>query len=91
MSDANIAVLGSEGAYTSFAVGSQVIRFRAPKNLQGYIAVREWDHGYLVVDACYEGESAPVEEYIDLIPILENLYFDADAFLAPVEGVRIDE
>lgn len=91
VTEPHVATLGSEGAYTSFAVGSQVIRFRTPKRLQCYTAVREWDNGYLVVDARYEGDSAPVEEYIDLNPILENLYIDADAFLASVEEVRIDE
>ena len=30
------------------------------------------------------------EEYIDLIPILENLYFDPDEFLSPIKKVRID-
>jgi len=29
------------------------------------------------------------EEYIDLIPILENLYFDADEFLKPIKEVGI--
>lgn len=30
-----------------------------------------------------------VEEYIDLIPILQNLYFDVESFLKPIEGVCI--
>ena len=30
------------------------------------------------------------EEYIDLIPILQNLYYDVDEFLAPIKAVRID-
>ena len=29
------------------------------------------------------------EEYIDLVPILEKLYFDAEAFLAPIKKVRV--
>lgn len=29
------------------------------------------------------------EEYIDLVPILENLYFDSEAFLAPIKKVRL--
>ena len=37
----------------------------------------------------YEG-CEEEEEYIDLVPILENLYFDADKFLAPIEKVRIE-
>ena len=30
------------------------------------------------------------EEYIDLIPILENLYFDSKVFLAPIEKVKVE-
>lgn len=37
----------------------------------------------------YEGNIMPEEEYIDLIPILENLYFDVDEFLKPIKEVRI--
>ena len=29
------------------------------------------------------------EEYIDLVPILENLYIDSDEFLKQIEKVRI--
>ena len=29
------------------------------------------------------------EEYIDLVPILQKQYFDADEFLRPIERVRI--
>ena len=31
-----------------------------------------------------------IEEYIDLIPILENLYYNADEFLRPIKEVKID-
>ena len=31
-----------------------------------------------------------MEEYIDLIPILQNLYYDVDEFLNPIKEVRID-
>ena len=39
--------------------------------------------------AKYTHEDKEEEEYIDLIPILENLYFDVDEFLAPIEEVRL--
>ena len=32
-----------------------------------------------------------VEEYIDLVPILERLYYDVDEFLKPIKGVKIDD
>ena len=31
------------------------------------------------------------EDYIDLLPILENLYIDADEFLNPIKEVEIRE
>ena len=31
-----------------------------------------------------------VEQYIDLVPILQNLYYDVDEFLTPVKEVQID-
>ena len=42
-----------------------------------------------MVNAEYDGCSEPVEEYIDLVPILSNLCFDVDEFLAPIRGVTI--
>ena len=83
------AVLSCDGSYTSFSFGRHDIRFRTPKNLVRYVDVREWDKGYLVVNAEYDGCPEPVEEYIDLVPILRNLYFDVDEFLAPIEGMTI--
>lgn len=82
------AILSSKGAYTIFAAGKHVIRFRTSPQLERYTAVKEWDHGYLVVNAKYKNLPEE-EEYIDLVPILENLYFDADKFLAPIKGVEI--
>jgi hypothetical protein len=31
-----------------------------------------------------------VEEYIDLLPILQNLYYDVDDFLNQIKEVRIE-
>ena len=39
--------------------------------------------------AKYEG-CKEEEEYIDLVPILQNLYFDVDDFLKPIKKVRIE-
>ena len=83
------AILGNEPNYTVFRVGNTVIRFRAPYSLERYTEVKKWDHGYLVVMAKYKQNDKLEEEYIDLIPILKNLYFDPDAFLAPIKEVRI--
>lgn len=83
------AVLSCDGPYTSFSFGGHEIRFRTPKTLVRYVDVREWDKGYLVVNAEYDGCPDPVEEFIDLVPILRNLYFDVDEFLAPIEEVAV--
>ncbi len=83
------AVLTSDQRYTIFKYGDYVIRFKAPYSLEKYVQVKEWDHGYLVVMAKYRHNEMPEEEYIDLIPILEALYIDANLFLKPIQKVRI--
>lgn len=84
------AVLSSEGNFTVFRYGKHTIRFKAPYSLERYSSVKEWDRGYLVVMAKYSHNAQDEEEYIDLVPILEKLYFDADEFLAPIKEVRIE-
>ena len=54
-----------------------------------YTDIKECDNGYLVVMADYEG-IGNVEEYIDLLPILQNLYINPQDFLKPIKSVRID-
>ena len=83
------ATLSNEKNYTVFRFGNHVIRFAAPYSLEHYTEVKEWDNGYLVVMAKYKQNAEPEEEYIDLVPILQNLYFDADKFLEPIKGVKV--
>lgn len=85
----NEAVLSSDRTYTSFRFNGHNIRFRTSPRLERYTRIVEWDNGYIVVMAKYEG-CGEEEEYIDLIPILENLYFDPDEFLNPIQKVRIE-
>ena len=85
-----IASLSNKGKYTCFAVGSTKIRFRTSDRLIRYEKVKQWDDGYLVVDAHYR-HLGTVEEYIDLIPILEDLLMEPKAFLASVKEVRIHD
>lgn len=89
MGTENQALLSSQDGFTVFRFGKYTIRFRAPYSLERYTEVREWDNGYLVVMAKYAHNAKPEEEYIDLVPILKNLFFDAAAFLAPIKGVRV--
>lgn len=74
---------------TSFRFGKMNIRFRTPKRLKRYTEVKEWDNGYIVVMADYE-DLGITEEYIDLQPILENLYINPENFLKPIKSVRIE-
>ena len=77
--------MSSENNFTVFRFDGHIIRFRAPYSLERYTKVKEWDQGYLVVMAKYRHMDKEEEEYIDLVPVLENLYFDPKAFLAPIK------
>ena len=85
----NQAILSSRDGFTIFQFGEHTIRFRAPYSLEHYATVKEWDNGYIVVMAKYAHNPYPEEEYIDLVPILKNLYFDVADFLSPINGVVI--
>lgn len=85
----NYATLRNSGEYTIFQFNNHIIRFVTSSKLERYTKVVEWDHGYLVVMAKYKNLD-DVEEYIDLIPILENLYYDTESFLEPIKEVRIE-
>lgn len=82
------AILSSVGEYTTFTYGGRTLTFMTSKDLDRYTEIKEWDNGYIVVVAKYKSKGED-EDYIDLIPILENLYMDADAFLKPIKGVEI--
>ena len=49
------AFLSNDGDMTSFRYGNSNIRFRTPKRLKRFTEVKEWDNGYIVVMADYEG------------------------------------
>ncbi len=84
------ATLGNQGNYTIFHFRDDTIRFRTSARLERYTSVVEWDHGYLVVMAKYQN-IGEVEEYIDLVPILDHLNYDVHQFLAPIKEVRIEK
>ncbi|WP_297041618.1 hypothetical protein [uncultured Dialister sp.] len=84
------ATLGNEKNYTIFKYGPYTIRFKAPYSLEKYTAIKEWDHGYLVVMAKYNHNPQPEEEYIDLLPILQDLYISPEKFLQNIKEVRLE-
>ena len=83
------AVLSKENNFIIFSYGNRIIRFKAPYSLEKFTSVQEWDSGYLVVMAKYVHNEKSEEEYIDLIPILENLYISPQEFLKPIKEVKI--
>lgn len=84
------AVLGKENNFIIFKYGNRIIRFKAPYSLERFTSVQEWDAGYLVVMAKYAHNEKSEEEYIDLVPILENLYISPQEFLKPIKEVKIE-
>lgn len=89
MADNGLAILSSSGGFTVFSYGGHIIRFRSSPYLERYTRVKEWDNGYLVTMAKYSTLPEEEEEYIDLTPVLENLYFEPEEFLRPIKEVRI--
>ena len=84
------ATLSNKGDFTVFRYGDREIRFKAPYSLEKYTEIKSWEDGYLVVMAKYAHNEAPEEEYIDIVPILEELYIDPDKFLKPIKQIRIE-
>ena len=82
--------MSNKGDMTSFIFGNYNIRFRTSSRLKRYTDVKEWDNGYIVVMADYDGIGI-TEEYIDLIPILKNLYINPSLFLNPIQTVKIKQ
>ena len=89
MHDSNCALLSSHGAYTTFSFRGTTLTFLTSQDLDRYLKVLTWDHGYLVVLAKYRHNAEPEEEYIDLKPILDGLYIDSASFLEPIKSVRV--
>ena len=84
------AVLSKDKDFIIFKYGNRIIRFKAPYSLEYFTAVKEWEDGYLVVLAKYAHNSESEEEYIDLVPILENPYISPQEFLKPIKEVKLE-
>lgn len=87
--DIEKAYLSNDKDMIKFQYGNKIIRFRGPYSLEYFTSIKEWDDGYLVVMAKYKHNQKPEEEYIDLVPILENLYIDVSKFLKPIKEVGL--
>lgn len=84
----NYAYLSCSGNYSQFDFNEYSIRFKTSSHLRKYEEIKLWDNGYLVVTADYD-TTGPVEEYIDLIPMLKNLFIEPDILLPKVKGVKL--
>ncbi len=84
----NTAYLSNSGEYTYFTYKNRTIKFLTSRNLEKYVSVKEWDNGYIVVVSKNYGKKE-CEDYIDLTPILENLYMNPQKFLKDIKGVEI--
>lgn len=82
------AFLSSKNEYSTFSFNGKTVTFLTSKNLERYTKVMGWDNGYIVVMA--KNKSKPEhEDYIDLAPILENLYMSPKKFLRGIKNVEI--
>ena len=85
----NIAYLFNDGEYISFTFNDRTIRFKGPYSLVRFDSIKCWDNGYIEVMTKYAHEKELVEEYIDLVPILEDLYINPETFLRDIEKVEV--
>ena len=83
------AILSSFEKYTTFSFGGTKLTFRTCDGLERYTKILLWDYGYIEVMAKYRQREHEIEEYIDLLPVLEDLDMDKDKFLGPIKHVRI--
>ena len=85
--DSGSAILSSNGSFSLFKAGGDTIRFATSPRLVRYTRVKRWEDGYLEVGVDYgHGE---VEDYIDVRQILDNLYYDTNAFLRNIKKVEV--
>ena len=71
-----------------FSFGGKYIRFLGSKCLRRFTDVKKWHDGYIEVMADNGGRIE--EDYIDLIPILENLYISAHDYVRPIKKVELN-
>lgn len=83
------AYLSNQGRYTIFRFRDISLKIIAPYSLEKYSDVIEWDNGYIVVMTKYSHSDELVEEYIDLVPVLRDLYMDEKEFLTPIKKVEV--
>lgn len=89
----NIAYLYNKGEYTFFKIGREIIKFATSPYLASYKRVKEYDNGYIVVDAEYvmpdnKNKKSIEEDYIDMLYTMNDLGLN-DKILGVVKEVKI--
>lgn len=82
------AILTNEKDYTIFKFKNYILRFKAPYSLEWYDKVTKWDNGFITVMTKYRHSEELIEEYIDLDPILNNLYIPKEK-IKDIKEVRV--
>ena len=86
--EGSTAFLSNEGRMVSFSFGGRCVRFLGAKCLRRFVEVRKWNAGYIEVMADNGGRIE--EDYIDLVPILENLCIDPSRYVKPIKKVELN-
>ena len=83
------ALLGNDGCFTLFHFKDLKMKLRAPKVLEYYDHIKNWNHGFITVMTKYRYSEELIEEYVDIETALINFGFNADAILMQIKEVRI--
>ncbi|MCR5660539.1 MAG: hypothetical protein K6G50_00210 [bacterium] len=85
------AILSHKADLSSFSAKGRTIRFQTSPYLEKWLSIAKWDKklGYIAAIAKYSTVKEPVEDYIDLAPILEHLMIDKQSFLSDIDEVEI--
>lgn len=85
------AKLSHKANLTSFSCKGRTIRFQTSPYLEKWLSIVKWDKsiGYMAVMAKYSTVEEPVEDYIDLASIIDNLRIDKQDFLSDIDEVEI--
>lgn len=84
------AFLSNRDGFAIFSFNNIDLKFRISDRVIKFVRIKEWDAaiGYIVVD-CLHDTMGVVEDYIDLLPIPDNLNIDAKKFLTSIKEVKI--
>lgn len=91
MNDNDTAYLSSEGRYTVFEFNGMKLKIITSTALEYYDSITNLnpEFGCISVMTKYKPFPDLEEEYIDLVPTLEELLIDPKVFLKPLKKVEV--